>query len=135
LYLNGQIHIQMIKFKFKRTNQELTVHYRPSAPVAGGSVDDTTRSGSSADGTVRSRRALPLPPDPTATSSGGTVPPSGRALSPATEPSLTKACPKGLIQVESTKHQELRKQQMQIKKSTTLKRPIGNRLAIILSTS
>jgi hypothetical protein len=38
LYSNGQIHIQTIKFKFKRTNQELTVHYRPPAPVAGGSA-------------------------------------------------------------------------------------------------
>jgi hypothetical protein len=37
LYSNGRIHIQTIKFKFKRTNQKLAAHYRPPAPVAGGS--------------------------------------------------------------------------------------------------
>jgi hypothetical protein len=38
LYQNDQIYIQTIKFKFKQTNQELTAHYRPLTPVAGGSA-------------------------------------------------------------------------------------------------
>jgi hypothetical protein len=48
LYLNGRIHIQMIKFKFKQTNQKLTVHYHPLALVA----VSTARPGSSADSTT-----------------------------------------------------------------------------------
>jgi hypothetical protein len=67
----------MVKFEFKWTNQELTTHYRPPAPMAGGSADAIARSGSNAGGTARSVRMLPLPPGPTATSSqaGGTARP------------------------------------------------------------
>jgi hypothetical protein len=32
---NGRIRIQMVEFEFKRTNQEVTPHYCPPAPVAG----------------------------------------------------------------------------------------------------
>jgi hypothetical protein len=59
----------MIKFEFKRINQELTSHYHPLAPMAGGSVNGTARFDSSADGTTWSDQTLPLPFDPAATSS------------------------------------------------------------------
>jgi hypothetical protein len=49
LYSNGQIHIQIIKFKFKQINQELTAHYHPPTPVPDGNAGGTTRA---------------LPPDP-----------------------------------------------------------------------
>jgi hypothetical protein len=69
LYSNDHIHIQTIKFEFKRINQELTAHYHTPAPVTDGSADSTARSGSSASGTAWSGRVLPLPPGPTVTSS------------------------------------------------------------------
>jgi hypothetical protein len=56
---NGRIHIQMIKFKFTRINQELTTYYRPPTPMTNGSADGTarphatTRPDSSAGGIVR----------------------------------------------------------------------------------
>jgi hypothetical protein len=43
----GQIHIQTIKFEFKRTNQDATSHYHLSAPTAAGSAGDTARTLSS----------------------------------------------------------------------------------------
>jgi hypothetical protein len=49
LYSNGQIYIQTIKFKFKRTNQKLSTYYRPPTPVSDGSTGSTART---------------LPPDP-----------------------------------------------------------------------
>jgi hypothetical protein len=54
----------MVKFEFKWTNQELTTHYRPPAPMTGGSADAIARSGSNTGGTARSVRMLPLPPGP-----------------------------------------------------------------------
>jgi hypothetical protein len=68
-------HIQTIKFKFKRTNQELTAHYRPPAPVTGGSAGGTTQFG----------RTLPLPPVETSTSppTGGTAQRAGATASGA----------------------------------------------------
>jgi hypothetical protein len=41
LYLNDQIHIQTIKFKFKWINQELSTHYHRPVRVAGGSASGT----------------------------------------------------------------------------------------------
>jgi hypothetical protein len=41
LSLNGQIHIQTIKFEFKQTNQDATPHYRLPAPAAGRSAGGT----------------------------------------------------------------------------------------------
>jgi hypothetical protein len=41
---NGQICMQTIKFEFKWINQELTTHYCPPAPVAGGSAGGTTQA-------------------------------------------------------------------------------------------
>jgi hypothetical protein len=38
LYSNDQIHIQMIEFKFKWTNQKTPPHYRPPTPAAGGTA-------------------------------------------------------------------------------------------------
>jgi hypothetical protein len=38
LYSNDQICIQMIKFKFKWTDQQTTPHYRPLSPVVSGSA-------------------------------------------------------------------------------------------------
>jgi hypothetical protein len=49
----------MVKFKFKRINQEALYHYRPSAPTADGSAGGTVRPGSSADGTVRPDQTRP----------------------------------------------------------------------------
>jgi hypothetical protein len=81
----------MIKFEFKRTNQELTVHYCPLALVVGGTI----RPSSSADGTARFGQALPLPSVQASTSplTGGTAQQagataSGRAVSPPTGTSL-----------------------------------------------
>jgi hypothetical protein len=56
----NQIRIQMIKFKFKQINQEVTPHYRPPAPVIGGSaggIAQTVAPGSALT------RALPPAPD------------------------------------------------------------------------
>jgi hypothetical protein len=67
LYSNGQIHIQTIKFKFKRTNQETTPYYHPSTLAVGGSA----RADSNTTTTARSDRAqtlsssLAYPPPPT----------------------------------------------------------------------
>jgi hypothetical protein len=35
---NDQIHIQMVKFKFKQTNQNASRHYQLPAPTVGGSA-------------------------------------------------------------------------------------------------
>jgi hypothetical protein len=45
---NGQIRIQMIKFKFKRINQDATPHYRRPAPATG----STAQLGSDVGGTA-----------------------------------------------------------------------------------
>jgi hypothetical protein len=73
--LNGRIHIQTIKFEFKRTNQELAAHYHSPAPVASGSAGGTARSG----------RTLPLSPVETSTSppTGGTTQRAGATASRA----------------------------------------------------
>jgi hypothetical protein len=44
LYLNDQIHVQTIKFEFKRTNQKLTAHYHPPTPEPGGSTGSSART-------------------------------------------------------------------------------------------
>jgi hypothetical protein len=58
LYSSGRIHIQTIKFEFKRTNQELTAHYRPSAPVAGNSASGTAQPGFRAGATPTTHAVL-----------------------------------------------------------------------------
>jgi hypothetical protein len=42
---NGQICIKMIKFEFKRTNQETTPRYHPPTLAMGGSAGDTACPG------------------------------------------------------------------------------------------
>jgi hypothetical protein len=81
----------MVEFEFKQTNQDVSPHYRPPTPAAGGSA----RPGSSVGATVRTDWAVPLVlarPGTSVRASGSpgalVVTPSGRALSPATEPAL-----------------------------------------------
>jgi hypothetical protein len=96
-----RIHIQTNKFKFKWTNQKLTAHYRPSAPVAGGSAGGTVRTLPPSPTPMRAippgldgrypYRPIPLSHFPRRTVAPGhwTVMLSGRALPPATGTSLT----------------------------------------------
>jgi hypothetical protein len=46
----------MIKFEFKQTNQEATLHYRPPAPVADGSAGVNAWPDSNADGSSAATR-------------------------------------------------------------------------------
>jgi hypothetical protein len=55
LYSNSQIHIQMIKFKFKRINQDATPHYRSPAPVINDSAGDTIQPNSITNATAHIR--------------------------------------------------------------------------------
>jgi hypothetical protein len=48
-FSNDRIHIQIIKFQFKRINQKPPRHYHPPVPMTDGSADITTWPGSSAD--------------------------------------------------------------------------------------
>jgi hypothetical protein len=62
---NGRIHIQIIKFQFKWTNQKSPRHYRSSTLATGGSVDDTVWPNSSTDGITHPEQVLAIAPDPT----------------------------------------------------------------------
>jgi uncharacterized protein YsxB (DUF464 family) len=65
----------MVKFEFKQTNQEAPPHYRPPAPVVGGSAQPDPSVG----GTSRAGQVVGLPPTCHATSSraGGSTRCSG----------------------------------------------------------
>jgi hypothetical protein len=67
----------MVKFQFKRINQERPHQYRPSAPTIGSNAGATTRLGSNEGGTTLPEHVLAVAPGPTATSSGasGTIQP------------------------------------------------------------
>jgi hypothetical protein len=74
----------MIKFKFKRINQEVTSHYRPLVPAVG----STARLGYNADATIRSGQVVALPPAHRATSAQTASSTQGRRYRPLLEPAL-----------------------------------------------
>jgi hypothetical protein len=64
---NDQVYIQMVKFEFKRTNQEATPHYRPLTPAMDGSAGGSARPGFNAGATARSGQTIGLTPALTST--------------------------------------------------------------------